>query len=153
MDLIAQRRVMHGGTFNGHPLALAASLATLETVDADHGAVLQRIGKTGESLKEGIRKLALEAEIPVLINGFGAAFHISFTRRTEMRNYRDTLDADLRARDIFLGALVECGVYPLPDGRWYTSAAHTEAEVAATLAAVRKVFTEHRRKLTLPAAA
>jgi glutamate-1-semialdehyde 2,1-aminomutase len=147
MDMIAQRRVMHGGTFNGHPLALAASLATLETVDAGQGAVLERIRKTGESLKEGIRKLALEAEIPVLINGFGAAFHVSFTRRSEMRNYRDTLDADLRARDIFLSALVESGVYPLPDGRWYTSAAHDEADVAETLAAVRNVFREHRQEL------
>ena len=147
MNLIAQRRVLHGGTFNGHPLALAASLATLETLDANDGAVLQKIRKTGEALKEGIRKLALEAEIPVLINGFGAAFHVSFTRRTAMSNYRDTLDADLRARDVFLSALVEAGVYPLPDGRWYTSVAHTEEDVATTLAAVRKVFAEHREEL------
>jgi len=153
MGLIAQRRVMHGGTFNGHPLGLAASLATLETVDANHGEILERVRKTGESLKEGIRKLATEAEIPVLINGFGAAFHLSFTRRTDMRNYRDTLDADLRARDSFLAALVESGIYPLPDGRWYTSAAHTEADVAATLAAVRKVFTEYRQDLIPPATA
>ena len=147
MDLIAQRRVMHGGTFNGHPLALAASLATLEALDADQGALLERIRRTGEALKEGISKLALEAEIPLLINGFGTAFHLSFTRRAEMRNYRDTLDADLRARDVFLAALVESGVYPLPDGRWYTSAAHDDADVAETLAAVRKVFSEHREEL------
>ncbi len=129
MDLIAQRRVMHGGTFNGHPVALAAALATLETLDANQGALLRQVRKIGESLMEGIRKLANEAGIPILINGVGSVFHVSFTHRTEMRNFWDTLDADVRARDVFLGALVESGVYPLPDGRWYVSAAHDEADV------------------------
>jgi glutamate-1-semialdehyde 2,1-aminomutase len=147
MNLIAQRRVMHGGTFNGHPVALAAAYATLETLDANEGAVYPAIRKTGEALVAGIRELAREAGIPVLVNGLGSVFHVSFTRRTEMRNYWDTLDVDVRARDVFLGALVENGVYPLPDGRWYVSAAHDQADVDRSLTAVREVFRKHKDQL------
>jgi glutamate-1-semialdehyde 2,1-aminomutase len=147
MDLIAERRVMHGGTFNGHPLALAAALATLETLDAHQGAAFAGIRKTGEALMAGIKELAREAGIPVLINGVGAVFHVSFTHRAEMRDYWDTLDADVRARDVFLGALVESGIYPLPDGRWYVSTAHDSADVEASLAAVGEVFRKHKQQL------
>ena len=40
-----------------------------------------------------------------------------------MRDYRDTLDGDQEARDVFLMALLEEGIYLMPDGRWYVSAA------------------------------
>jgi glutamate-1-semialdehyde 2,1-aminomutase len=91
-------------------------------------------------LIEGIRRLAADAEIPLLINGVGSAFHLSFTERTEMRDYRDTLDTDIRARDAFLEAMLQEGVYLLPDGRWYVSASHTVTDVEFTLQAARKAL-------------
>jgi len=39
------------------------------------------------------------------------------------------------------------GLYLLPDGRWYVSAAHTEVDVEATLKSVRRVIDEHKRQL------
>ncbi len=69
-----------------------------------------------------------------------------------MHDYRDTLDCDVKARDKFIEAFLGEGVYLLPDGRWYVSAAHTEADVEATLKAVGKVFVEHKRQL-IPAEA
>jgi glutamate-1-semialdehyde 2,1-aminomutase len=153
MKLIEQRRVLHAGTFNGNPVSLSAARATLEVLDADRGAVLQRIRKTGEGLMAEIKKLAEEAEIPVLVNGIGAAFHLSFTRQKEMKNYRDTISSDLQARDSFIQSMLEAGVYLLPDGRWYVSAAHDERDVVATLSMVREVFAEHKRRpIPTPAA-
>jgi len=35
-----------------------------------------------------------------------------------MRDYRDTLDGDQEARDVFLMALLEEGIYLRPDERW-----------------------------------
>jgi len=37
---------------------------------------------------------------------------------TKMRDYRDTLDGDQEARDVFLMALLEEGIYLRPDERW-----------------------------------
>jgi glutamate-1-semialdehyde 2,1-aminomutase len=154
MDLISDRRVVHGGTFNGNPISLAAAQATLEILDADSGAVLAGTRKAGESLMLGIGELAKSAGIPILINGVGGAFHLAFTTRRKMSDYRDTMDSDLQARDCFLEAMLDGGIYLLPDGRWYVSAAHTAADLGATLRAVRKVFQSYQNELipkTVPA--
>jgi glutamate-1-semialdehyde 2,1-aminomutase len=140
MELIAQHRVVHSGTFNGNPLSLAAADATLQVLSARQGAVLVKIRKLGERLIEGIKTLANEAGIPILINGVGSAFHLSFTSRKEFRNYQDTLDCDLETRDHFLQAMLKSGIYLLPDGRWYLSAVHTEQDADITLEAVRRAF-------------
>lgn len=142
MELIELRRVTHAGTFNGNPICLAAAHATLETLGANRGELLDRIRITGESLKNGIEKLARDAGIPLLINGVGSAFHLAFTTRRQMKNFRDTLDSNLRARDQFLEAMLRSGVYLLPDGRWYVSAAHTPEDVAQTLEAALRVFSK-----------
>jgi glutamate-1-semialdehyde 2,1-aminomutase len=140
MGLIAQGRVVHAGTFNGNPISLAAAEVTLDVLSGRRGAVLARIRRNGEVLIDGIRRLAENAKIPILVNGVGSAFHLSFTCCEEMQNYRDSLDCDMQARDRFIEAMLEAGVYLLPDGRWYVSAAHSEADIGLTLGAVCKSF-------------
>lgn len=142
MNLISEHRVLHAGTFNGNPISLAAACATLETLDSKQGKTLEEIRKTGETLMAGIKRLAGETGIPLLINGVGSAFHVAFTTRSEMRNAQDTLDCDSEASDCFIQAMLTEGVYLLPDGRWYVSAAHTESDIRDTLNAVRRVFVE-----------
>jgi glutamate-1-semialdehyde 2,1-aminomutase len=140
MELIPARRVVHAGTFNGNPVVLASAEATIHVLSRDNGAVLDRIRRHGELLITGIRSRARDARTPLLVNGVGAAFHISFTTRTEMQSYRDTLDCDVPKRDAFLQAMLERGVYLLSDGRWYISSAHDETDVQHTLAAVEECF-------------
>jgi glutamate-1-semialdehyde 2,1-aminomutase len=147
MNLIAQQKVPHAGTFNGNPISLAAAWATLETLKAEQGSALQQVRQNGERLMQGIGNAAQVAGIPILINGIGSCFHVAFSLRDEMRNYRDTLDSDLAARDEFLLAMLAAGVYLIPDGRWYVSAAHTENDITQTLDIVDKVFAQHRTKL------
>lgn len=147
MELIEEHRVVQAGTFNGNPISLAAAYAGLNILDIDGGAALKRAGMIGESLLEGIRRLAEEENIPVLINGLGSAFHLAFTQRRTMHSYRDTLDSDVQARDSFLEGMLRSGVYLLPDGRWYVSAVHTERDVQNTLGAVRDVFREKKTDL------
>ena len=52
--------------------------------------------------------------------------------------YRDTLKADKQLYQDFSMALLDEGVLTLPDGRWYTSAAHSESDIDATLAAAER---------------
>jgi glutamate-1-semialdehyde 2,1-aminomutase len=140
MELIAARRVVQAGTFNGNPVTLAAAEATLDALSRANGAALDRVRRHGELLMAGIRSRARETRTPLLVNGVGAAFHLSFTSRTEMRTYRDTLECDALKRDAFIVAMLERGVYLLSDGRWYISAAHDEADIQHTLAAVDESF-------------
>ena len=147
MELVAEQKVSHAGTFNGNPVSLAAAQATLETLAARQGAALEQVRKNGERLMQEIGKSARAAGIPLVINGVGSCFHVAFSTSSQMRNYRDTLDSDLGARDEFLLALLAEGIYLMPDGRWYVSAAHGENDIARTIELVQKVFVQHKAKL------
>jgi len=140
MELIEQRRVLQAGTFNGNPISLSAAKATLDALDENEGALLKQVRRNGERLMSGIKSIAHDASIPILINGVGAAFHLSFTTREEIHDFQGTLHTDTDARDRFLEAMLDNGVYLLPDGRWYVSAVHTEADLDVTLRSVRKTL-------------
>ena len=142
MQLIEQRKVVHAGTYNGNAISLAAAHLVLAVLEGNNGEALKSIRQRGERLMTGIREAAEEARIPVLLNGVGAVFHLSFTRESEMRSYSDTLKINAVMRDRFIQLMLDAGVYLLPDGRWYVSAAHTDVDVDATLRIVAKVFNQ-----------
>ena len=74
-----------------------------------------------------------------MTSGVGSVFQLSFMSRPA-RNYRETLAADTaRYSDFAIGMLDE-GILLLHDGRWYTSTAHTDADIDFTLAAVDRVL-------------
>jgi glutamate-1-semialdehyde 2,1-aminomutase len=93
-------------------------------------------------LLAGIRELGRRHGLPLLVTGFGAAFALHFTQRTELRDYRDTLDDDPELLGAFLRGALDEGLHVLPDGRFYVSAVHTAADVEETLAIVDRVFGE-----------
>jgi glutamate-1-semialdehyde 2,1-aminomutase len=140
MELMVSGGVAFGGTFNGNPVALAAAKVALEELTLDGGAALSRINALGESLMSGLREITTSAGVPAHVCGFGAAFSVHFSPRTEMADYRDTLDDDaVKLRDFVVKAL-ERGIYLLPDGRFYLSAAHTEFDIDRTLSVFREIL-------------
>jgi glutamate-1-semialdehyde 2,1-aminomutase len=140
MEQLHGSGVAFGGTFNGNPLSLAIADATLEELARDGGVALVQANRTGQTLMEGIRDLGRRHGLPVVVTGFGAAFTVHFTRRTELRDYRDTLEDDAELLGQFLRGALDEGIHILPDGRFYVSAVHTAAEVEETLAVVDRVF-------------
>jgi glutamate-1-semialdehyde 2,1-aminomutase len=141
-ELIAGRGVNFGGTFNGNPISLCAADATLAELSRNGGEALQRANCLGEALRAGIEQRARAKGIPLIACGFGAAFAVHFTERKELNCYRDTLDDDPVRLQSFLEACLRRGVYGLPDGRFYTSAAHSEADVETTLAVIGQALDE-----------
>jgi glutamate-1-semialdehyde 2,1-aminomutase len=140
VELLFTGGVSFGGTFNGNPISLAGARASLEELSRDDGAALSHANRTGVALMEGIRAIAREKGVPLLVSGFGAAFALHFTARTELREYRDVLDDDRASLSAFLQAALEEGIHCLPDGRLYVSAAHGAQEVEATLAAIGRIL-------------
>ena len=138
MDLIPEGKVVHAGTFNGKPIVLAAAQATLNCITK---ARLAKLRLSGETLMRGIAELADGVGLPLLINGIGSVFHLSFFPEKAMANYRDSLRCNITARDRFIEKMLERGVYLLPDGRWYVSTVHTDADIRMTLVAVKNAFT------------
>ncbi|MBE7540982.1 MAG: aspartate aminotransferase family protein [Bryobacteraceae bacterium] len=137
MDLIADGRVVHAGSLNGNPVSLAAAKAAMEYLADPANEVYPRIERLGARLRSGLEAILRGAGHEVLTQGAAAVFQLAF-RREPARNYRETLTSDHRKYSDFALALLDEGVIVLPDGRWYISAAHTEEDIEATLAAAER---------------
>jgi glutamate-1-semialdehyde 2,1-aminomutase len=140
MELVETGLVPHAGTYNGNPVCLAAAHVVMDVLEHDNGAALDRVRVCGERLMTGLEKLAERADVPILLNGVGSIFHLFFTEQTEMKSHADTLKADAVKRDLFIEAMLEAGVYLLPDGRWYVSTAHSHDDIDATLSMAAQAF-------------
>jgi glutamate-1-semialdehyde 2,1-aminomutase len=148
MELILHGGVSFGGTFNGNPLALAAARATLDELSVRGGEPLDHANHLGKRLMSHFRDAAREHGVPLTVCGFGAAFAIHFTEKKDLSEYRDTLEDDREKLGIFLRRMAEEGFNTLPDGRFYVSVVHTEADVAETATAIHRVFKEPALKGT-----
>lgn len=141
MDLVGSG-VMHGGTYNGNPITLAAAKATLDVLSRDNGAVYEHIRAVGGSLIAGIRQAAQDAGQSVLVQGIGPVLFAWFTERQEISTFRDNWACDEDKYAAFQGKLINYGVRTIPSGRWYVSAAHTEEDVSQTVNSVARALKE-----------
>ena len=91
----------------------------------------------GERLRTGLEALLRSRGFRISTSGGGPVFQLSFMERPA-RNYRETLAADKSLYSDFVLALLDEGVLVLPDGRWYLSAAHSDADIETTLAAAER---------------
>jgi glutamate-1-semialdehyde 2,1-aminomutase len=129
MDLIAQRKVFHGGTYNTNPVSTAAGLATFNSVLTRENYA--HVEKLSERLANGYRKTIAKVGLQAYVATGGANGALMFYPR-EIHNYRDwtMLDSDLW-RHYWFG-MVNRGVLALPYGteeQWTISVQHTEADI------------------------
>jgi glutamate-1-semialdehyde 2,1-aminomutase len=128
--------VLHGGTYNGQNLSMAATIATLR--ELRDGTVHRRLEAHGQRLMEAISGVLEEASIPYRIQGFPQIFHVALGVSTPIRNYRDAQAADRKLYIDFTTALLDDGVRALERGAWFMSDAHDDSVIDQTLQAVER---------------
>lgn len=131
--------VYQAGTLSGNPLAMAAGLALLKTLDdAEIYAALER---WTTRLLQGLKVAAGESGIPLTTTQVGSMFGLYFTSQP-IRGYADVGACDLPAFNRFFHAMLDRGVYLAPSAyeAGFVSAAHGEAELQHTLSAARESF-------------
>lgn len=131
--------VLHGGTFNAQPVALAAMIATQQQLTAQH---FDLTSETGVALQDGVRSALKEAGIVAQVTGFPLVFHVAFGLEKPAENYRDIVNSDRQKYRAFALALLHRGVRVLERGAWFVSAAHSFDVVDETLSAVRDAARE-----------
>jgi glutamate-1-semialdehyde 2,1-aminomutase len=143
MEVVASGRVMHGGSYNGNPLVLAAAEATLQELSKDDGAALKKAAAYGHLLRRGLEAAARRHGVNLTVRGVETVFRLSFdeTPVTDARGLTAPAQGKLGA---FLAAALDGGLYLLPDGRWYVSTVHGEPELEETLAAAGQAFAQLR---------
>ena len=141
MELIASGRVNHSGTYNANVVSMSAALATLRALAGDDRAVYRRLQAAGSALIEGISGAARRTGVNLQVSGVPAAFHTCFASHS-IHDYASYTLADGARLRQFLAALLDRGVRPTGRGTWFLSAAHSDADIAETCAAVEAALRE-----------
>jgi glutamate-1-semialdehyde 2,1-aminomutase len=131
--------VYQAGTLSGNPVAVSAGLATLKRVLQP--GFFERLGKVTTSLVDGLQREAKAAGVPFSAESLGGMFGFFF-RAQSPRSFSEVMESDREAFNRFFHAMLERGVYLAPSAyeAGFVSAAHSDADIAATLAAARDSF-------------
>jgi glutamate-1-semialdehyde 2,1-aminomutase len=139
MDLVAPAGpVYQAGTLSGHPLSMAAGLATLGELDEGRYVALER---SAAALAAGLAEAATSAGRQVAIARVGSLLTVFF-RPTPPIDAAEALASDRDAYARFFGAMLDQDIL-LPPSQfeaWFVSMAHGPAEIEATLGAARTAF-------------
>ncbi|MBW1996933.1 MAG: aspartate aminotransferase family protein [Deltaproteobacteria bacterium] len=140
MDLLLERRVISAGTFNGYPMGVAASLATLRVLERDEGAFYRKIDELQGALMDGLKELCNRHGIPSLIQGPRGVFCLHFTDKESAYSIRDLRDADVDLQNRFRMLMAQEGVLIMWGGRWYLSGGHRKEDIDNALEAADRVL-------------
>ena len=136
MDVIAPLGgVYQAGTLSGNPIAMQAGLATLELID--HDGFYTDLATHTTQLVDGISAIAEEVGIALSTNQVGSMFGLFFTDVDQVTSFKQVMNADTDMFNQFFQGMLAEGVNlaPSPFESGFVSAAHGEAEIAATLEA------------------
>jgi glutamate-1-semialdehyde 2,1-aminomutase len=126
--------VLHGGTYNAQPLAMAATAATLAELTP---ALYAGIAAQGTRLMEGLRRIFADAGVAAAVTGFPQAFHVGLGLAAPVRDYRDLLALNRAGYVAFTTEMLRRGVRALERGAWFLSSAHDAAVIDETLAVAK----------------
>ena len=136
--------VYQAGTLSGNPLAMTAGLWSLDRLTPKLYATL---AARGRQLAAGLAGAARAAKVPLQVNAFGSLLTPFFVD-APVRDYDSALRADSDAYGRFFRGMLARGVYPPPSQfeAWFISAAHTERDIARTIAAAEGAMREARQR-------
>ncbi len=141
MDLVAPSGpVYQAGTLSGHPLSMAAGIATLAALESGRYLELE---DAAETLAAGLVAAADTAGRKVAVARVGSLLTVFF-RPSPPLDAADALTSDRAAFARFFGALLDRGIL-LPPSQfeaWFVSLAHGPEEIDATLEAAGRAFRE-----------
>ena len=132
--------VYQAGTLSGNPVAMAAGLKTLELISAP-GFYASLTAKTSQLLS-GLQAAADETGIAFTTNQVGGMFGVFFSDEKPVSRFSQVLKCDLERFKRFFHAMLAEGVYLAPSAfeAGFVSIAHTDADIAATVNAAKRVM-------------
>jgi glutamate-1-semialdehyde 2,1-aminomutase len=136
--------VYQAGTLSGNPVAMTAGLATLELV-AEPG-FHERLNALTDVLVQRLAVAAASCDIPLATNHVCGMFGFFFTEERHVDSFAKVMACDLERFKRFFHRMLEEGVYFAPSAfeTGFMSAAHSAADIDATIAAALKTFSSLR---------
>lgn len=133
MGSIADGTVAHAGTFNSHPVAMAAADAVLQVLDEQRAEIYPPMITAGRRLMDGLREAGARHGVPLLVDGPGPVFQTYVTDQPAVRDYRDFAACDRAAMARLHTLLHQRGISIVPRGLWFLSTEHSDTLIDETL--------------------
>jgi glutamate-1-semialdehyde 2,1-aminomutase len=132
--------IYQAGTLSGNPVAMAAGLATLQLVSVP--GFHRRLGLMTDLLVRRLAEAAAGAGIELATNHVCGMFGFFFTNQRAIDAFAKVMACDAQRFKRFFHGMLREGVYFAPSAfeTGFLSAAHTEVEIDATIAAAARVF-------------
>lgn len=131
--------VFFAGTYNGHPLAVSAALATIAALE--DGTVHRYCFDLAQRASRGLEDIAVDLGITMTIARFGSVF-VPYFMEGPIASYDDLLRNDTAMDVAFRQGMCDQGIFMIPTAlkRNHISAAHTLADIDRTLETARDVL-------------
>jgi len=133
--------VYQAGTLSGNPLAVSAGIAAL--TELRDGKVYKPLDALAGKLADGLEQAARDAGVPTFHTRVGSMLSMFFTE-SEVYDGDSAGRCDTERFGRYFWGMLDQGVYLAPSQfeAGFVSTAHTEADIAATLAAAQNVLKE-----------
>jgi glutamate-1-semialdehyde 2,1-aminomutase len=140
-QIAPQGSVYQAGTLSGNPIAMAAGLATLEQLKKE--GFYEKLEVKASRLVKGLTEAAAQAGVACQVAHVGSMLGMFFTDR-EVRNFDDAKTCHLEIFADFYKGMRGQGIYIAPSQfeALFLSAAHSNGDIDATIAAARRVLKE-----------
>lgn len=125
-------RLAFSGSFNGHPISMAAGLATLEELKIQ---TYKYMNKLGQDLRTALTKKLNDLNIIAQVGGVGSLVKVFWTRE-DVVDYESSINGDPRISEYFSIDLLNRGIYMR--GTPNVSAATTSKDIKITLQAIEQ---------------
>ena len=131
--------VYQAGTLSGNPVAVAAGLATLKLIQAP--GFYESLSRKTAALCSGLAAAAQKHGVTFSTQAVGGMFGLYF-RASCPQSYNEVMECDKAAFNRFFHAMLDAGHYFAPSAfeAGFVSAAHSEADIAATITAAEDYF-------------
>ncbi|MBT0569876.1 glutamate-1-semialdehyde 2,1-aminomutase [Curvibacter sp. CHRR-16] len=131
--------VYQAGTLSGNPVATACGLATLREISRP--GFYEELGRKTKALVNGLQAAATQAGVAFSTDSQGGMFGF-FLMPDLPQNYSTVMRTDSARFNTLFHGLLERGVYIAPAlyEAGFVSAAHTDADIAASVQAAAECF-------------
>jgi glutamate-1-semialdehyde 2,1-aminomutase len=137
------RRPLLAGTYNAHPVPVAASIATIERLVENDGEVYRHVEALGARIEQGTKGITAALGLTATLARQGSAFCLYFMDHAPADWHDLAACHDFALDERLRRDLISRGIYyfPLATKQCSISAAHTEEDIETTLGAIRQSLT------------
>jgi len=143
-------RVFYSGTFNGHPISVAAAEATLDIFEAEK--VPDHLSSLTDRVVTGVNEAIEQTGANAVCQGFGGVWNMYFGAKS-VRTFRDFARAKtpetLELNESYRWHLANNGIYMHPRhiNRCFISSRHEPEDIDRTVEVIAEFFNENAGRI------